>query len=943
MKFSSRRDVGLPWMLAVFPLLFLAAHYYELDKSQDSSHAAGVGGTPFAGSRSSDFISSVREEQAKPRNAPTATADNNDDAERKQRLAALLAPTSAASPTVVPAPPTSLTAESSEALPASSANRQEAAGRPNSASIPAALLPTGAGKAGPENAHGELLAPNQDAEPRPTPSSRTGNNNTLYKPDASGVSSGNNLTLNRDISSLQAAAQFASDAASLKAAIRPDRNHSRSSTESATGLSSADISTIVGSEPQGLSLASARTRDVSPPSEFWTGAGGDNNWSTAANWNLGIAPSPSDNYAITFQGSTRPNPNAEQPYSLYGLYFATAAGSFNIGGSTLTIGDGGIAMDSSVSSVNPQTISCAGLVLTSSTSAQSWSISSGGLTITAPISGDQVTVNSMGGGTLTLSGANQSFGNFNTANNVVVQGGDILSGGKFTVNSSFFATISMIVTGAGTQFNSSMLELSGTAATMLISNGASVTTSFLNVTAWPSTSLTVSAATLTVPTSTAPGDNGVNLEGTAGSLFTVTNGGKVVIGGSLWMGTEFQEAQQVTVTGAGSTLSVGGTTMAGANGGTGSLTVSNGGQVTLHDMDANSGTLTVTGGGKMAVETRLHIGDTNFTNESAVVTGSGSLLTADSIALGTFSGKGSLTVSNGGQVITTKDLDVNQLSSGTGSLIINGGNVTAGNLLVGTNSATTTIQISNPSASLADGYALVVGSDNINRTISIPISNAAGGPGGIDKVGKGILTLTGNSTYSGGTKIDDGTLVGRGTGLGNGAVIIGSGATLAVGELVNTKTTAQAIGTLTISSLVLAAGSTTPQLTFNLGISGTADTLKLTGSGTELTFSGAGDINIGFASATGGPLGAGTYNLITFATPESPDFAPATGQYHAVAVGNLVSLNPDYVFAYQLSNGNITGLTLTISGANMPEPISLAFLLVFAPTGYLALHQRKRA
>src|SRR4051812_16676795 len=73
----------------------------------------------------------------------------------------------------------------------------------------------------------------------------------------------------------------------------------------------------------------------------WDGGGTTNNWNDAGNWPV-TAP-PSDGTAdIVFAGALRLTPNVEAPYSILSLSFNNTAGAFNIGGTTLTVGAGGI-------------------------------------------------------------------------------------------------------------------------------------------------------------------------------------------------------------------------------------------------------------------------------------------------------------------------------------------------------------------------------------------------------------------------------------------------------------------------------------------------------------------------------------------------------------------------------------------------------------------------
>jgi fibronectin-binding autotransporter adhesin len=254
----------------------------------------------------------------------------------------------------------------------------------------------------------------------------------------------------------------------------------------------------------------------------------------------------------------------------------------------------------------------------------------------------------------------------------------------------------------------------------------------------------------------------------------------------------------------------------------------------------------------------------------------------------------------------------------------------------------------NPTIILNNSGALTVALDmslGANTTVSgsgsATLSGIISGSGSLTKSGTGVLTLTGANTYTGGTTISSGTLISSGTALGTGAVTVLSGGTIAVGEALNTTLSPLTTQTLTATNLAVTRGSSTPLLTFNLGASGTNDVLNLTGLGNELTFSGSGSFNIGFASATGMSLSPGTYNLINFATPEpvGPTGLPNSITYHAVAMGNLNNIQGG-TFMYLMSGGNVIGLQFTITGADAtPEP---AALLLLAPGAVAMLSARKR-
>src|SRR6267142_6059094 len=83
-------------------------------------------------------------------------------------------------------------------------------------------------------------------------------------------------------------------------------------------------------------IASAVTRT-------WTGAGGNNNWSTTANWG-GAVPAAGDD--IVFSGSTRLSPvNDLTPgISFNSITFNSSAAAFNVTGNSVTLAGGSTAI-----------------------------------------------------------------------------------------------------------------------------------------------------------------------------------------------------------------------------------------------------------------------------------------------------------------------------------------------------------------------------------------------------------------------------------------------------------------------------------------------------------------------------------------------------------------------------------------------------------------------
>ncbi len=116
------------------------------------------------------------------------------------------------------------------------------------------------------------------------------------------------------------------------------------------------VITINASDGQ-LTTSRSFTVTVTPPvptNRTWTGAGGNNNWSTAANWG-GTAPSSYD--PLFFDGSTRTsNSNdfaTDTPFA--GIQFLNTAGAFTLSGNRITVG-GNITFSGNPASAITQTV-----------------------------------------------------------------------------------------------------------------------------------------------------------------------------------------------------------------------------------------------------------------------------------------------------------------------------------------------------------------------------------------------------------------------------------------------------------------------------------------------------------------------------------------------------------------------------------------------------------
>jgi autotransporter-associated beta strand protein len=264
------------------------------------------------------------------------------------------------------------------------------------------------------------------------------------------------------------------------------------------------------------------------------------------------------------------------------------------------------------------------------------------------------------------------------------------------------------------------------------------------------------------------------------------------------------------------------------------------------------------------------------------------------------------------------------LNAGTGSILFNTtGSGTAG-FVIGSNAA------------------LVLNAANADITISARIHNTGTTTGvlgttasAVTIVGPNTVTLSGASTYTGGTFVNQGTLrVGNNAGLGAGTVNIASGATVnnsaALTALANTFTGSGAFTTVAGAGQVTLTGnwsgfsgtvssSATGDLVFNGGsTAGVANTTSASAAYVN-NYTGANSNGMIVQNQTGGTV---TYKLGSYASAVGSNLrssGTATGDVN-FEIGNL---NTSTTAAGTIGGGAQTtsltkvGLgTLTLSGAN---------------------------
>jgi autotransporter-associated beta strand protein len=214
---------------------------------------------------------------------------------------------------------------------------------------------------------------------------------------------------------------------------------------------------------------------------------------------------------------------------------------------------------------------------------------------------------------------------------------------------------------------------------------------------------------------------------------------------------------------------------------------------------------------------------------------------------------------------------------------------------------------------------LSVGSNNLSTTFSGLIEEAGFGPGGIKKLGRGTLTLSGATTYTGGTIISAGRLIvnnANGSATGTGVVQV-SGGTLGGGGSISgpvivgtgngTAVLAPAAGTgkqetLTVESSMTFNSDSTYTYTFK-GRQKETKTDRVIANGVTIN-SGA---TFNLSGTIQGTLTQGTSLTVIKNTAATP----ISGAFSNLPDGAIVTVNGNKFQAdYQGGDGN--DLTLTV-------------------------------
>ena len=421
-------------------------------------------------------------------------------------------------------------------------------------------------------------------------------------------------------------------------------------------------------------------------------------------------------------------------------------------------------------------------------------------------------------GTLALSGGNDRL---STNGAITVNNGTLdLGGGTQTTTGAITFVSGLLTNGTLSKSGAAYDVRSGTiAAKLLGSVGLTKTTTgtlTLTSTNIYTGNTRVNAGILTIPAGGVlfgtdlinPVSGGIL---TIAGTVTVTNNGAFAVGsGTAGLGTVNIETGALVSIGNGSGGYAGRTYIAGKLDGTGSL---------------GAGTLNINGG-----ILRVAAGGTGVAGD------------ASSFWLNAWGNGGAMLNLNGGMLSTARLIQDG--AGASGPVHFNGGTLQA---------AANLTPILNAVTAIIDAGGAKIDTQNYAVSIPLALSHGTGSPdGGLTKLGSGVLTLSGKSSYNGTTVISNGTLR-----LGVANAITNTGSVRVEGGIYDLNGFIVTNGTVTLNSGSIINGTLNAS-SFTLSDSGTllanldGGTLTKTGSGTAILYGG--NTCTGLTSVTQGTL-----------------------------------------------------------------------------------------
>jgi len=744
----------------------------------------------------------------------------------------------------------------------------------------------------------------------------------------------------------------------------------------------------------------------------WNGGGKKNNWSDKNNWG-GTAINGAD--TLIFAGTTQlTNVNDIDPTTASGtnvsITFNNTAGAFTISGSAMSFTGASVLTNQDT---NTQTISLDGFIL-AGTGTQTIAATSGELLINSVISG--TTPLNFTGLRTTLTGANTYTGlttitsgavNIQdasalggTTNGTVVraggalelQGGITVAGEALTLSGSGVSNGGALRNVSGTNTYAGIITLGTNSrinsdSGLLTLNTGTITGSGFGLIVGGSGNTTISSV-IGTGTGSLTKDGSGTLTLSAANTYTGTTGitgGTVVLGandvfgsGSLTISSATLSISSfndtvgaVTVTSGtilgttgvltGSSYTFNGTSAATAIlGGTGSLTKSGTGTLTLSATNTYSG-LTTVSGGTLALGANNAVGTGGLTvnggafdmaayNDTvgAVTVTSGTILGTSGVLTGssyTFDGNGAATAILGGSGGLTKSgtgtastlsgantyTGTTTIASGTlsaGSIVVSAGASNLGNassaVVLGDGTNQGTLSYTGSTSTYTRGFTVNAGGGQLitstaGQTLTVAtgsITSSSGtftvggagntvisstlslGTGGLTKQDTGILTLQAANTFSGLTTVSGGTLAyGANDALGSGGLTV-NGGNLDISSFSDT------VGAVIVTSSTI-FGTTGVLSGSSYAFNGDGDAVAILGGAGTLTKSGVGTTSI--------LSGANTYSGAT-----SISSGVLNIQNNLALGGTAAGTTVAAGAALQMQGGiTVTGEALTLSGSGV--------------------------